>query len=116
LITSNTVLPEPRCESAGPGVDVPELVTEPLTFTWADDSSEDRYEIVVFDSYGNKVWEDLAVPKVSGAVNVTHAYGGPTLETGLYYQFRATSYRDSGVNPGPISTTEDLRGVFFVGN
>ena len=40
-------------------------------------------------------------------------YGGP-MEPGMYYQFRATSWRTPGGMPGPISTTEDLRGVFYV--
>ncbi len=37
-------------------------------------------------------------------------YGGPALQTGGYYQFRATSMK----NTAPISRTEDLLGVFFV--
>jgi hypothetical protein len=53
------------------------------------------------------------VPGVSGSSTVNVAYGGP-LEPGMYYQFRATSWRLSGAVPGPISNTEDLRGVFYV--
>jgi hypothetical protein len=37
-------------------------------------------------------------------------YGGPALEGGMIYQFRATSLK-GGV---PIASTEDLRGVFLV--
>jgi hypothetical protein len=33
---------------------------------------------------------------------------------GMYYQFRATSWRMPGGTAGPISNTEDLRGVFYV--
>jgi hypothetical protein len=76
---------------------------------WADDSSEDNYEVVVFDALGNKVWEDLEVPRVTGNAEVTVAYAGP-VTPGMYYQFRATSIKD-GV---PISRTEDLRGVFVI--
>jgi hypothetical protein len=36
------------------------------------------------------------------------------MEPGMYYQFRATAWRAPGGVPGPISTTEDLRGVFYV--
>ncbi|MFO0661091.1 MAG: hypothetical protein U0165_14850 [Polyangiaceae bacterium] len=92
-----------------PGADGPEEVTGNPTFTWADDSSEDGYEVVVFDAFGNKIWEDLAVPSVKGNKNVEMTYSGPALDIGMYYQFRATSMK-SGV---PISRTEQLRGVFI---
>jgi hypothetical protein len=80
------------------------------SFVWKDDSGEDHYQIRVFDAYGNKVWEDLAVPGVSGGKNVTVTYGGPALQAGLLYQFRAVSIKQGG---SPLSTTEDLRGVFL---
>ena len=41
----------------GPGATGTEMVTATPTFTWLDDSSEDRYAITVFDSYGTVVWE-----------------------------------------------------------
>ena len=94
-----------------PGATGPEGVNAAsLAFRFADDSSEDRYELRVFDAFGSEVWSDLAVPKVSGSATVTVNYAGPALEQGMYYQFRATSIKD-GV---PISSTEDLKGVFFV--
>jgi hypothetical protein len=45
---------------------------------------------------------------------VTHQYAGPALKVGMYYQFRVLSFRDT-TNAGrvAISTTEDLKGVFF---
>lgn len=92
-----------------PGKDGIEEVTGTPTFVWADDSSEDMYEVRVFDAYGVKVWEDLAVPSVSGSKTVSVEYKGDTLTPGMIYQFRATSMKD-GV---PISQTEDLRGVFI---
>lgn len=105
-----------------PGVDGPELVSQAPTLTWADDSSEEFYTVVVYNAYGDLVWcrSDLMmgcdggnVPGVSGSDNVEVPYEGP-LEPGMYYQFRATSWRQSGnADPGPISQTEDLRGVFF---
>lgn len=96
----------------GPGVEVPEVVTTPPMLRWADDSSEDRYELRVFDALGTIVWEDLAVPGQSGGSAVEVAYGGPALQAGMYYQFRATSIRETANKTSPISRTEDLRGVF----
>lgn len=95
----------------GPGAEQPEPV-DPLgtiEFMWADDSSEDFYSIVVHNAFGELVWEDPNVPRVTGDATVVVEYGGPELEAGMYYQWRATSHR----NTGPISMTEDLRGVFF---
>jgi hypothetical protein len=97
-----------------PGADQPqEVATATPTLEWEDDSSEDRYIIRVFDSFGELVWDDEIGP-VTGSATVTHAYAGPALEVGMYYQFRVTSFRDTN-NAGrvAISTTEDLKGVFF---
>src|SRR5690606_6756491 len=60
-----------------PGADAPEAVTGTPTFVFADDSSEDHYELVVYDAFGNLVWEDTAIPSVSGSATVEVAYGGP---------------------------------------
>lgn len=73
-------------------------------------SGEDHYEVAVFDAYGHLVWERQDIPSVSGDKNVTVPYGGPPLEAGMLYQFRATSIKNSGA---PIARTEDLRGVFL---
>jgi len=98
----------------GPGADAPEAVTASPVLEWADDSSEDYYTVEVYDSFGTLVWQDEAIPRVTGSPTVEVAYGGPPLEAGLYYQFRATSWREGGGGSGPISQTEDLRGVFYV--
>jgi hypothetical protein len=58
----------------------------------------------------NKVWEDLAVPGVSGNPQVSVDYAGPKLTSGMIYQFRATSIKKGGT---AIATTEDLKGVFL---
>ena len=92
----------------GPGRDGPETVTGTPSFEFEDDSSEDLYEIVVHDALGNEVWRDDMVPAVSGSATVVVEYGGPALTPGMYYRFRATSWKDGT----PISRTEDLRGVF----
>lgn len=108
----------------GPGLNEPEAVTMPPTLTWADDSSEDFYTVVVYNAYGQLVWCRSnqmimgmtcgpQIPGVSGMSTVSVAYDGP-MEPGMYYQFRATSWRMAGGNAGPISQTEDLRGVFYV--
>ncbi len=96
-------------EVIGPGALGPDEVTEAPTFEWADDSSEDNYELLVFDAFGDEVWSDLNVPRVTGAPTVTRAYEGPALEPGMVYQFRATSIKAGA----PISQTEDLKGVFI---
>lgn len=96
-----------------PGADGPEEVTTTVpTFEWEDDSSEDGYEIRVFDAFGTEVWSDEIGP-VSGSPTVTHVYGGPDLASGMFYQFRATSFRDKNGVRTAISRTEDLKGVFF---
>jgi hypothetical protein len=94
----------------GVSPDNEEVVSGTPVFVWNDDSSEDHYEIRVFDAYGTMVWEKLDVPGVSGDKTVQVTYEGPALESGLVYQFRALSVKADGI---PISATEDLRGVFL---
>lgn len=91
-----------------PGADRVEEVEGTPTFTFGDDSNEDRYVVEVFDNFGQHVWEDDNVPSVQGNKTVSVTYAGPALTPGSYYQFRATSMK-KGV---PQSRTEDLRGVF----
>lgn len=98
----------------GPGADGVEEVSEPLTFRWADDSSEDTYALVLRSALGELVWEQPAVPGVSGDDVVSLAYDGPELTSGMFYQFSVTSLRDTKDGAVPISRTEDLRGVFRV--
>lgn len=97
-------------------------VTEAPVLRWSDDSSEDFYTVVVYNAYCDLVWclsdqsmgcDGPNIPAMSGVAEVAVPYGGP-MEPGMYYQFRATSWRTPGGMPGPISTTEDLRGVFYV--
>jgi hypothetical protein len=100
--------------TVAPGVDGPEAVTEKPDLVWTDDSSEDGYDLHVFDALGNEVWQKLDLPPVKGDKTVTVKYEGP-LDPGMYYQFRVSSWREPGKGErAPISTTEDLRGVFFL--
>jgi len=93
-----------------PGANDIETVSEPLTLSWEDDSSEDEYQVQVFDAFGSLVWETSGNFDPGGNKPASVAYDGPALESGNLYQFRATSIKD-GV---PISSTEDLKGVFLV--
>jgi hypothetical protein len=93
----------------GPGADGPEMVTSPNpVLSWEDDSSEDNYDIVVFDTFGNIVWE-TSIAGTSGS-NPSVPYNGDPLESGMYYQFRATSTKQAC----ELSQTEDLKGVFYL--
>jgi len=96
------------------GDDLPTGITGTPTLIWADDSSEDYYSVEVFDSFGNIIWSDPNIPGVSGSPTVSVVYGGPALESGRTYQFRALSWRDAGGSARPISSTEELRGVMTV--
>jgi len=97
-----------------PGADEPTAVTDAPALVWADDSSEDWYEVRVFNAYGDEVWADENVAAGRGGSDVSVQYGGP-MEVGMYYQFRVTSWRQPGNGQAaPISATEDLRGVFYV--
>ncbi len=95
-----------------PGATGPQEVSTPTpVLQWEDDSSEDGYEIRVFDAFGNEIFSDEIGP-VSGSATVSHTYAGPALEPGMFYQFRATSFREKSGERTAISSTEDLRGVF----
>ncbi len=97
-----------------PGADTIETISGDPTFEWADDSSEDGYELRVYDAFGEVVHENTMIPSVSGAATVTYTWSGAMLDAGMIYQFRAWSYRDRTGARSYISATEDLRGVFRV--
>jgi hypothetical protein len=93
----------------GPGRDQPEAATTAPMLRWEDDAGETSYHVEVFDAYGQRVWEHT-MGAVSGSATVQVQYGGP-MQSGMYYQFRATSRNQLAA---PLSRTEDLRGVFYV--
>jgi hypothetical protein len=92
---------------------LPPLGLQPLavsaapTISWKDDSSEDGYELTVYDALGDVVWGHTE-PGHSGS-NPAVTYGGP-LDAGMYYQVKIRSLKGAT----PISQTEDLAGIFFV--
>jgi hypothetical protein len=96
-----------------PGANGPESVAAAPTLRWADDSSEDWYDLRVFDAFGVEVWNRLNFVAPKGESIVSVPYEGP-LVAGMYYQFRVSSWRQpGGGTPSAISMTEDLRGVFY---
>ncbi len=92
----------------GPGRDGPEAVATKPTLSWKDDAGEESYLVKVYDALGNAVWTKT-LPKYTGT-NPAIPYEGP-LDAGMYYQFKVWSVKLSG---SFISTTEDLRGVFYM--
>ncbi|MGB8329833.1 MAG: hypothetical protein WCE62_06875, partial [Polyangiales bacterium] len=93
-----------------PGAEGAEGVDATPVFSWVDDSGEDRYEIQVLDTFGETIWSDANIPGSSSS-DPEVTYAGPPLESGMFYQFRVTSF---DVNDRPLSRTEDLKGVFYL--
>jgi hypothetical protein len=91
-----------------PGKGAIDEVSAPPTLKWEDDSSEDSYDVDVYDALGALVWHTSGDFDPGGNKPVEVDYAGPPLAPGMIYQFRSTSLKD-GV---PISRTEDLEGVF----
>ena len=63
----------------GPGAELPEAVADTPTFVFQDDSSEDFYQVVVYDALGDVIWSVDPIPGVNGAENVEVPYGGNPL-------------------------------------
>lgn len=96
-----------------PGATSIEIITTTSPeFVWADDSSEDGYELRVFDAFGTLVHEELNVASPSGGEDVRYTWAAAVLEPRMIYQFRALSFRARGATRTYISATEDLKGVF----
>jgi hypothetical protein len=99
-------------ETVSPGAEMLETVSGPLALVWADDSSEDGYELRVYDTFGQVVFEDTDVPRVTGAETASYELNRTMLEAGTIYQFRVHSWRENKGERRYISATEDLRGTF----
>ncbi len=98
-----------------PGATMIEEISDAMpTLRWEDDSSEDGYEVRVYDAFGTLVHEDISVPRVTGSADVTYVWTpAAPLEAGMLYQFRAWSWStDRTRGRVRLSATEDLRGVF----
>jgi hypothetical protein len=92
-----------------PGADGLELVTTVPDLVFEQDSSEDGYELRLYDAFGNLVHEDTTLGPGSGSAPITYALDGRVeLIPGMIYQFRAWSVARGSY----ISSTEDLLGVF----
>jgi hypothetical protein len=99
-------------EVVSPGATEPEAVSGTPTLRWQADASASEYRVSVVDALGNETW-NTTVDGLAGEPSVT--YGGPALESGMYYQFRVVSVRENGpVDTCEISQTEDLKGVFYI--
>jgi hypothetical protein len=98
--------------SPGAG-DETELVAFPPRFSWKPYAGAHSYAVRLFDSQGSQVWQNLAVDAGArdSAGDVEAVHTGRALIRGITYQWRATAL-DSANNP--ISSTEDLRGLFSV--
>lgn len=95
-------------ETISPGTDGPEGLSERPTLTWGRIANADWYDVVVFDAFGNIVFEEDDIEHSGGQQEYTAEYDGP-FEPGMYYQFRATSHRMDSAQ----TSTEFLRGVFY---
>lgn len=95
-----------------PGADGIETLAAAPVLEWADDSSEDGYEVRLYNAFGEVVYMDDAIPKVSGAATVSVDLSGETLDPGMIYQFRAVSFKDGANGREYLSATEDLKGTF----
>lgn len=99
-------------EVFGPGAERAEAIASTPTLRWADDSSSEDYDLQVLDAFGTVVWA-TTVADTNRTLEIL--YGGPPLSPGMYYQFRATSFKSNGGGERcALSRTEDLRGVFYV--
>jgi hypothetical protein len=91
-----------------PGANGVDTVSGTPVFTWQKDTSNTGYHVQVFDTFGTLVWETTGPFDQGGNKPATVTYAGPALASGMLYQFRATSLK----NTTPLSSTEDLKGVF----
>ena len=91
---------------------IEEVASLTPTLEWEQDSSEDGYELRVYDALGELIVEEDDLPSVNGSGNVIYTLDRVPLEPGMIYQFRARSFREKNAKRTYISATEDLKGVF----
>ena len=97
-----------------PGASGTDVVTAARpVFTWADDSSEEGYELRVYDVFGELVLEETDLERVTGDATVSYTWDAAGATPGLIYQFRVLSFHiEKDGSRSYIAATEDLRGVF----
>ena len=93
---------------------VEQVAAGTVNLVWNDDSSEDGYELRVFDALGTQVHANTEVPLVTGSGTVTYALDASTFRPGMLYQMRAYSFKNRQGGRTYLSATEDLRGVFQI--
>lgn len=84
-----------------------------INLKWADDSSEDGYELKVYDALGTLVHMNGALPGVSGS-EVQYALDATAFAPGMLYQYRVWSVKNRQSGRTYISASEDLKGVFQI--
>ena len=95
--------------SPGAG-DAMDLTSSQPTFTWQAYASAHTYNLTLFDTMGNTVGPVISQTAVTGQNN-SATYNGPPLSSGKIYQWRVMARGNAG---NPISTTEELRGIFKI--
>jgi hypothetical protein len=95
---------------------VEEVAAGMINLSWADDSSEDGYELRVYDAFGAVVHENTMIAGVSGGDKVQYALDASKFAPGMLYQFRVWSFRSKPKQTmrSYISASEDLCGVFQI--
>ncbi len=96
--------------SPGAG-DAMDLTPSQPTFVWQAYPSAKTYDLTLFDTMGSVVWSKIGQIAVTGQNNTATYNGSTALSSGKVYQWRATA---RGTATNPISTTEELRGIFKV--
>ena len=87
-----------------------DLTSSQPTFTWQAYASAHTYDLTLFDTMGNTVGPVISQTAVTGQNN-SATYNGPPLSSGKIYQWRVMARGNAG---NPISTTEELRGIFKI--
>jgi hypothetical protein len=94
--------------SPGAG-DAMDLTSSQPTFVWQAYPSAHTYDLTLFDPMGNIAWSKTG--QLATGQNNSATYNGAPLSSGQVYQWRAMARGNAG---NPISTTEELRGIFKI--
>ena len=89
-------------------------VGESIEFVWGSDSSEDGYELRIYDAFGTLIHENTELPGVTGSKTASYRHDSAEFEPGMIYQFRVWSWSENRNGRTYLSRTEDLRGAFQI--